>query len=561
MSWRAPQGARGGECQGNEQERGGGKRHEVGGLACHVRGRRCAGSCQQRGEREGVEGGMDACCRPQVLGAEIHRRHHETEQGRFERLERELRACDDIACRRRGTAQMEQAEHRRRKSRSAQAAGASRRQHGNKRIEGDHAEKALLEDARACAYSERERDADGQGGGFGRGTGSRRKRREREGARDKRHAEHARHQHALRTRGREGHLVRADRLVAVARMRVRKRQPLRTDERKGGHNERRKQQRLGRHGGQRVGRKHCQREKGRHEHRERGCKRMGGKHGAGAGEGRWPGSSHAHSPLPPLGCQFAMQYNPCAARTRGAPDGRKRLTSFALKIVAIVGMTANHAAYLFDGHLPFAAQCALFAVGGLTFPVMAFLLTEGYRHTSDIRRYALRLGVFALVSQIPYGLFLAHNGNVLFTLLIGLGVLWADDHAPNRGLFWAAACGGALVSLACDWGFVGIVMIYLFKAMRGERGAVAVPVGIAVLTFGLPHLSLLAAGVAAGDWSALPGVLYPLVGCPLTIPLIAHYDGRRGRPLKWFFYAYYPAHIAVLGLAYLALFGTMPPLA
>ena len=43
--------------------------------------------------------------------------------------------------------------------------------------------------------------------------------------------------------------------------------------------------------------------------------------------------------------------------------------------------------------------------------------------------------------------------------------------------------------------------------------------------------------------------LYPLVGCTATIPLLWAYNGGRGRPMKWFFYAYYPAHIAVLGLA------------
>ena len=92
-----------------------------------------------------------------------------------------------------------------------------------------------------------------------------------------------------------------------------------------------------------------------------------------------------------------------------------------LKVVAIMGMTCNHAAYVFAGHLPFVGECVLFAVGGVTFPVMAYLLVEGYRHTSNVKRYALRLAVFAAVSQIPYALYLALNANVLFTLLIGLG--------------------------------------------------------------------------------------------------------------------------------------------
>lgn len=66
---------------------------------------------------------------------------------------------------------------------------------------------------------------------------------------------------------------------------------------------------------------------------------------------------------------------------------------------------------------------ALYSLGGLTFPIMAYLLCEGYRHTSSVRRYAERLAVFAVVSQIPYSLLFGATGNVLITLLIGLGML------------------------------------------------------------------------------------------------------------------------------------------
>ena len=307
-----------------------------------------------------------------------------------------------------------------------------------------------------------------------------------------------------------------------------------------------------------------------------------------------------------------------AGSERGAAcAGTGGLSSFALKAVAIVGMTANHAGYLFADQLPLWASCVLIGLGGLTFPTMAFLLVEGYRRTSNVKRYAFRLGVFALVSQLPYGLFLADNGNVLFTLLIGLGVLYADEHMRNRGAFWAIAAAGALVSLTCDWGFIGVVVIVLFKKLgagpcpkggarpaeaptskdspasaatdnaapdtplvaapdasassspfvhgaddavpallRTPLGAVAAPVLLVAIADGLPLLGELASFVIrSGDWSLLPFVLYPLVGCPATIPLLYAYRGRRGLPMKWFFYAYYPAHIAVLGVVHLLLFG------
>ena len=92
--------------------------------------------------------------------------------------------------------------------------------------------------------------------------------------------------------------------------------------------------------------------------------------------------------------------------------------------------------------------------------------------------------------------------------------------------------------------------------LRTPLGAVAAPVLLVAIADGLPLLGELASSVTgSGDWSLLPFVLYPLVGCPATIPLLYAYRGRRGLPMKWFFYAYYPAHIAVLGVAHLLLFG------
>ena len=95
------------------------------------------------------------------------------------------------------------------------------------------------------------------------------------------------------------------------------------------------------------------------------------------------------------------------------------VTAFALKVAAIVGMTCNHIANVFGSELPEGAMVALYSLGGLTFPIMAYLLCEGYRHTSSVRRYAERLAVFAVVSQIPYSLLFGATGNVLITLLIG----------------------------------------------------------------------------------------------------------------------------------------------
>lgn len=223
-------------------------------------------------------------------------------------------------------------------------------------------------------------------------------------------------------------------------------------------------------------------------------------------------------------------------------DSNRGISSFSLKIIAIVGMTCNHVSWVFSDLLPFPLLCALEGAGGLTFPIMAFLLAEGWRHTSDICKYEKRLAVFALVSQIPYSLFLAPQGNVLITLLLGLILLHLHDILKNRAVWWVAVVAGIVISAACDWGIIGIPMILIAALMPTRRQQALISAVLPMAGFGIPALI----SVISGGIEALPSLVYAL-GNGVAGLLLCSYNGKRGRPLKWFFYAYYPLHIALLG--------------
>lgn len=96
-------------------------------------------------------------------------------------------------------------------------------------------------------------------------------------------------------------------------------------------------------------------------------------------------------------------------------------------------------------------------------------------------------------------------------------------------------------------------MVMALRLVQGSvRTRAAYSALLPICANGLPMLSQL---VETPTLRNLALVLYPLVGCTLTIPLLGAYNGGRGRSMKWFFYAYYPAHIAVLGLAKGLVFG------
>ena len=231
---------------------------------------------------------------------------------------------------------------------------------------------------------------------------------------------------------------------------------------------------------------------------------------------------------------------------------RHGLNGNQLKLIAVISMLCDHAAIrlLAYGLIPALhvagkdtmaerwnqAFWILRSVGRMAFPIYVFLLTEGFCHTRNRRRYALRLGVFALISEIPFDLLVygkiwdTHSQNVFFTLFIGLMVMWGFQAVENQErfakfkkvIFDAGILAAGILAaefLNTDYAGIGvacIVLLYVFRKKKSYQ---------------------LLAGCIGFSWE---------LTAPLAFIPIAFYNGKRGLSLKYFFYIFYPAHLLIL---------------
>lgn len=200
-----------------------------------------------------------------------------------------------------------------------------------------------------------------------------------------------------------------------------------------------------------------------------------------------------------------------------------------LKIIAIVSMLIDHtAAVLVD---PSTAQYTIMRdIGRLAFPIFCFLLVEGFLHTKNVKRYAIRLGLFAMISEVPFDLAFANSifnmnhQNVFFTLFIGLLVLITiQQFEHNKIIVVLSIIIGCLAALflQTDYSYFGILMILFFYLYQKEQVTRAITV--------------ILLNVVLGQWIA-----------GLSLIPISLYNGKRGISLKYLFYIFYPAHILIL---------------
>ncbi len=207
-----------------------------------------------------------------------------------------------------------------------------------------------------------------------------------------------------------------------------------------------------------------------------------------------------------------------------------------LKTLALLSMIIDHYGAVFQSGIDIYR-----IIGRLAFPIYAFLLVEGYVHTSNVKKYATRLFIFALISELPFdlafygGLGFTHQ-NIFFTLFIGLVIMYFLDKKElkyniNKSLIIIIGLFTAMLTNV-DYNYIGIIYILTFYYTRDYP----MPKRIFTQALIIFLTNLLSLGFTQQ---------YSL----LAFPLIYFYNGKLGPNNKWlqvFFYVAYPLHLLII---------------
>lgn len=234
------------------------------------------------------------------------------------------------------------------------------------------------------------------------------------------------------------------------------------------------------------------------------------------------------------------------------------LNADVIKYIAIIAMLIDHIAGAFVEFHSVPGQI-MHVFGRITAPIMSFFIAEGFYHTKNIKRYVLRLAIFALISWFPFvymvtsklpimiedgRIFFNPKQSMIFTLLLALLslIIVHNEKLPSivRTILITFLI---IISFIGDWFCFPLIWALIFDKYRNDykKRTIAFIVSSIIMIMFMYGLIL---------ERNLIDYLYQF-GVFLALPLLYFYNGRKSgnsKFNKWFFYGFYPIHIIVLGL-------------
>ena len=236
------------------------------------------------------------------------------------------------------------------------------------------------------------------------------------------------------------------------------------------------------------------------------------------------------------------------------PFSHIRLSCNVLKIIACISMLIDHIGYgIIHNYMishsmdiapdTFSTLNSVYeicrGVGRLAFPIFCFFIVEGFLHTRNVWKYALRLLIFAAVSELPFDLGLYQKNiyndhqNIMLTFFIALFLLivlkFLEENRAGLSMpvvYLAYICAVIAFAdvaylLGCDYSWKCMMLVSILYFTRQLR-----PLN-------------LVAGAAATSWREYS---------PISFLLLYFYDPQIRPRFKYAFYVFYPLHLFLIYL-------------
>lgn len=221
------------------------------------------------------------------------------------------------------------------------------------------------------------------------------------------------------------------------------------------------------------------------------------------------------------------------------------LNANTLKLIAVIAMVVQHATIVFYP-TENALHWTLYAVGRITAPVMCFMIVEGYYHTSNIKKYLMRLFIATLISHVPHALAFGYSPyefwkvtSIMWCLFLGLLalVIFNKKEIPLiLRLLGVGIC--CILSFPGNLNCIIVLWIMAFGVFRDSNRKKYTAFFIVTLCYLAEFWVISSHGI---PWIRLVSLL--------AIPLLMMYNGMLGKKSKWIqygYYLFYPLHLLVL---------------
>jgi len=200
-------------------------------------------------------------------------------------------------------------------------------------------------------------------------------------------------------------------------------------------------------------------------------------------------------------------------------------------------------------------------IGRIAFPLYAFCVSQGCKHTKNIKKYLLRLVILAIFSEIPFDIAfndkisLIYDLNTVFTLFLGVLNIYVykinSKYNNDKLITFCSLITFSIISivLKSDYSYFGIILIFCFYISDTKFKQILFFILLCILKFYVVFIAIICNIFKVNTPFIVyfsTNNLFIVLFTMLSSFFIYYYNNKRGKNIKWLFYVSYPLHIILL---------------